>query len=89
MSVEIAVIGPQRPFVLETLERDFVVHKVFDAPDKAGVAVVTASSTSPALGPVALAYVHRDYSEAGTRLSLDGRVATVADLPLVAPPGEA
>ena len=35
MSVEIAVIGPQRPFVLETLEREFVVHKVFDAPDKA------------------------------------------------------
>jgi lactate dehydrogenase-like 2-hydroxyacid dehydrogenase len=35
MSVEIAVIGPQRPFVLETLEREFLVHKVFDAPDKA------------------------------------------------------
>ena len=28
MSVEIAVIGPQRPFVLETLEREFLVHKV-------------------------------------------------------------
>lgn len=35
MSVEIAIIGPQRPFVLETLEREFLVHKVFDAPDKA------------------------------------------------------
>jgi lactate dehydrogenase-like 2-hydroxyacid dehydrogenase len=35
MSVEIAVTGPQRPFVLETLEREFVVHKAFDAPDKA------------------------------------------------------
>jgi hydroxypyruvate reductase len=35
MSVELAVIGPQRPFVLETLEREFAVHKVFDAPDKA------------------------------------------------------
>ena len=35
MSVELAVIGPQRPFVLETLEREFVVHKAFDAPDKA------------------------------------------------------
>jgi hydroxypyruvate reductase len=35
MSVEIAVIGPQRPFVLETLEREFTVHKVIDAPDKA------------------------------------------------------
>lgn len=35
MSVEIAVIGPQRPFVLETLEREFVVHRAIDAPDKA------------------------------------------------------
>jgi hydroxypyruvate reductase len=35
MSVEIAVIGPQRPFVLEALEREFTVHKAFDAPDKA------------------------------------------------------
>jgi hydroxypyruvate reductase len=35
MSVELAVIGPQRPSVLETLEREFVVHKAFDAPDKA------------------------------------------------------
>jgi hydroxypyruvate reductase len=34
MSVEIAVIGPQRPFVLEALEREFVVHKAIDAPDK-------------------------------------------------------
>ena len=60
-----------------------------DAADKASVAVVTASATSPALGPIALAYVHRDYCEAGTRLSLDGRAATVADLPLVPPPGDA
>jgi lactate dehydrogenase-like 2-hydroxyacid dehydrogenase len=35
MSVEIAAIGAQRPFVLEALEREFVVHKVWDAPDKA------------------------------------------------------
>jgi hydroxypyruvate reductase len=35
MPVELAVIGPQRPFVLETLEREFVVHKAFDAPDRA------------------------------------------------------
>ena len=34
MSVEIAVIGPQRPFVLEALEREFTVHKAIDAPDK-------------------------------------------------------
>lgn len=35
MPVEIAVIGPQRPFVLEALEREFTVHNVLAAPDKA------------------------------------------------------
>ena len=34
MSVEIAVIGAQRPFVLEELERDFTVHRVWEAADK-------------------------------------------------------
>jgi hydroxypyruvate reductase len=33
MSVEIAAVGAQRPFVLEALEREFVVHKVYDVPD--------------------------------------------------------
>ena len=66
---------------------------VYDAPNKPSpVAVVTASAVSPALGPVALAYVHRDYCEAGTRLTLAatgaeaapaGTIATVADLPLI------
>ncbi len=42
MSVEIAVIGALRPFVHEALEREFVVHKAWDAADKAAV-----------LGPVA------------------------------------
>ncbi len=35
MPVEIAVIGPQRPFVLAALEQEFAVHKAIDAPDKA------------------------------------------------------
>ena len=35
MTVEIAVIGAQRPSVLEQLEQSFVCHKVWDAPDKA------------------------------------------------------
>jgi folate-binding protein YgfZ len=56
-----------------------------DAPDKAGVAVVTASAVSPELGPVALAYVHRDYCEPGTRLTVDGRTAEVAELPFLPP----
>jgi lactate dehydrogenase-like 2-hydroxyacid dehydrogenase len=34
MSVEIAVIGPQRPFVLEALEREFTVHRVWQEADK-------------------------------------------------------
>ena len=34
MSVEIAVIGPQRPFVLEALQREFTVHDVIAEPDK-------------------------------------------------------
>ncbi|MBW3660769.1 MAG: hypothetical protein KY397_03950 [Gemmatimonadetes bacterium] len=62
-----------------------------DAEDKSGVATVTASGRSPELGAVALAYVHRDYLEAGTRLVADGRAAEVADLPLresAEPPSE-
>jgi lactate dehydrogenase-like 2-hydroxyacid dehydrogenase len=34
MSVEIAVIGAQRLFVLEALEQEFTVHKVWEAADK-------------------------------------------------------
>lgn len=35
MPVELAAIGGQRDFVLEKLGREFVIHKVWDAPDKA------------------------------------------------------
>jgi folate-binding protein YgfZ len=60
---------------------------VLDALDKAGVATVTASGVSPAHGPIALAYVKRDYVEVGTRLvGPDGRAAEVVDLPIVAAP---
>jgi hydroxypyruvate reductase len=34
MSVEIAVIGPQRPFVLEALRREFTVHEAIEQADK-------------------------------------------------------
>lgn len=55
-----------------------------DADDKAGVATVTAAGVSPELGPVALAYVHRDYLAPGTRLTVPGGpAAEVADLPLI------
>lgn len=35
MAVEIAATGVQRPFVLEALRQEFVLHEVWDAPDKA------------------------------------------------------
>jgi hypothetical protein len=54
-----------------------------DADGKPGAARVTRSAVSPALGPVALAYVHRDHVEAGTRLRGDAVEAEVADLPMV------
>jgi hydroxypyruvate reductase len=36
MTVEIAAIGAQRPFVQQALEQEFTLHKVWDAEDKAG-----------------------------------------------------
>ncbi|MFN2382753.1 MAG: glycine cleavage T C-terminal barrel domain-containing protein, partial [Gemmatimonadota bacterium] len=62
---------------------------VLDADGKPGAATVTASGTSPRLGPIALAYVHRDWCAAGTRLRLaDGEAgegeAVVVELPFPA-----
>lgn len=53
-----------------------------DAEDKPGAATVTASGESPDLGPVALAYVHRDHCDAGTRLVADGVSGVVVELPM-------
>ncbi len=45
---------------------------------------VTSGAISPALQrPIALAYLHRDFLVAGTPVSVDGRRATVTDLPFV------
>jgi len=47
---------------------------------------VTSSTWSPALNrPIALAYVHRDFVEPGTTVTVDGREAHVTALPLVQP----
>jgi hypothetical protein len=54
-----------------------------DADGKPAAARVTRSAVSPAIGPVALAYVHRDHVEAGTRLRAGSLEAEVADLPMV------
>ena len=50
------------------------------------VGVVTSAAVSPALGPVALGYVHRDFVEAGTEVSVQregvGVPATVTSRPM-------
>ena len=60
--------------------------------DDAGreVGRVTSSTWSPALNqPIALGYVHRDFVEPGTELTIDGAAAKVATLPFVSLPSTA
>jgi tRNA-modifying protein YgfZ len=46
---------------------------------------VTSSTRSPALGvPIALGYVHRDFVEPGTKVTVDGAEGEVVTLPFVA-----
>ena len=42
------------------------------------VGAVTSASISPAFGPVALGYVHRDFTENGTRVDVEGSAGRVA-----------
>jgi glycine cleavage system aminomethyltransferase T len=52
------------------------------------VGEVTSSTVSPALSrPIALAYVHRDFVEPGTKLTVDGTSAEVTALPFVSRQG--
>ena len=46
---------------------------------------VTSAAVSPRLGPIALAYVHRNQAEPGTAVSVDGRTATVVEVPFPNP----
>ena len=46
------------------------------------IGFVTSAATSSALGPIALGYVHRDFTAAGTAVQVDGHPATVAGLPM-------
>lgn len=55
---------------------------LLDGGDKSGVARITAAGVSPELGSVALAFVQRNYCEAGTRLGGGELVAEVVDLPM-------
>jgi len=48
------------------------------------IGAITSAVASPALGrPIALGYVHRDFVDPGTVVTVDGQVATVASLPFV------
>lgn len=49
------------------------------ARDKAGI--VTSATVSPRLGPIALGYLHRTTWEVGGEVEVDGRRATVCELP--------
>ena len=46
------------------------------------IGFVTSAATSPTLGPIALGYVHRDFTAAGTGVQVDGHPATVVGLPM-------
>ena len=46
------------------------------------IGFVTSAAESPTLGPIALGYVHRDFTAAGTSVQIDGQPATVVGLPM-------
>jgi aminomethyltransferase len=55
--------------------------------DGRDVGRVTSAVASRALGtPIALAYVHRDFTEPGTRVSVGSSAAVVTQLPFVQRP---
>ena len=54
--------------------------KIFAADREIGF--VTSAAKSPTLGPIALGYVHRDFTAAGTAVQIDGHPATVVGLPM-------
>ena len=46
------------------------------------IGFLTSAAISPRLGPIALGYVHRDFTAAGTSVEVDGHPATVTGLPM-------
>ena len=46
------------------------------------IGVITSAAISPSLGPIALGYVHRDFTAAGTNVEVDGHGASVVGLPM-------
>lgn len=53
-------------------------------PAKANAGAVTSAVVSPRLGSLALAYLHRSAGAIGDRVTVDGRPATVVELPTTA-----
>ena len=54
--------------------------KIFAADREIGF--VSSAAVSPTLGPIALGYVHRDFTAAGSSVQIDGHPATVVGLPM-------
>jgi folate-binding protein YgfZ len=52
-------------------------------PAKADAGHVTSSVVSPERGPIAMAYLHRTAWDVGGKVTVDGREATVVELPFV------
>ena len=46
------------------------------------IGFVTSAAISPTLGPIALGYVHRDFTAPGTAVQVEGHPATVTGLPM-------
>jgi folate-binding protein YgfZ len=46
------------------------------------IGFVTSAAISPTLGPIALGYVHRDFTASGTAVQVEGHPATVTGLPM-------
>lgn len=56
-------------------------------PDRAQAGTVTSAVEHPELGSIALGYVHRTVNQPGTSVAVDGRPATLVELPFSAPAG--
>lgn len=54
---------------------------VVSHPERAKAGTVSSAEVSPALGSIALAYLHRSVFEPGTEVTVSGRPATVVALP--------
>jgi folate-binding protein YgfZ len=64
----------------QSVGRHFKGAKVFSG--ERDIGFLTSVAVSPTLGPIALGYVHRNFTSAGTAVQVDGHPATVVGLPM-------